>query len=319
MDEGSVHGPTYFLAVLHPPPSPQLKAALGDYAFTLSELFKVAPQIAGLPVMVEHAGIHDAIDSTMGPQGQLASRNEVIARLHDLGESDATKSVVGQVLSAEIVETSGALYAIFQINKGLDWVAWLVRNGFLTGVSLTTLETTHNIRPYEVSLTKDPARPHCFIQYHSNDLDKVRSYMRRVHNGSMRDLSSTLQKPYRVMAASAAAMQVDTPVSPASSITGEALMAAINAHPDVSQRTLLLASIDQMTARALESQKQTADTLAQLEKLEAERISAEKRGKVNMTMMESSLRAHRATTTWRRKVSPLTTLTTFALRTAKCW
>lgn len=296
------HGPYYFLAILHPPPSPELHTALGEYAFTLNELYKLAPKIRGLPLMVEHAGIVEAVDSTKGPSGQLADRNTVFAKLHDLGESDATHSPVGSIISAEVVQPSGALYAIFQINAGLEWIAWLVRNGFLTGVSLTTLETTAGIRPYEVSLTQEPARPHCYIVFHSTSLDKVRGYMGRVHTGGIRDHSSTLRKPYRIMAASATAMEVEkkeaaAPAKPV--VTGEALLAAINAHPEVAQRELLMAGMDMMTKRAAEAEaktkKEIEDAKAEIAKANAEKEAAEKRGKINAAMMESSLRALRST------------------------
>lgn len=109
-------GPFFFFGIIHPPPSPELTNQLPEgYAFTLSELYKLAPKIQGVPVQVEHAGIHEAIDSTTAPDGQLAAREAVIAKLHDLGDSDATKSPVGTVLKAEVIQPSGALYALFQV------------------------------------------------------------------------------------------------------------------------------------------------------------------------------------------------------------
>lgn len=293
------HGPFYFLAVLHPPPSPELHDELGEYAFTLNDLYKLAPKIPGLPLMVEHAGIVEAVESTKGGRGQLADRDAIYGKLHDLGESDATKSPVGRLISGEVVQPSGALYAIFQINEGLEWVAWLVRNGFLTGVSLTTLETTHGMRPYEVSLTRRPARPHCYIVFHSTELDKVQGYMRRVHNGSMRDLSATLTRPYRIMAASESAMETEKAAAAAPDVTGEMLLKAIQSHPESSNQELLMAGFELMTKRANENKEKMATELAAaqkaVEEANAARKIAEQRAAVNTTMMQSQLRAYRTT------------------------
>ena len=114
-------GPAYFCGIVHPPPSPELNRQLpAGYPLDLQQLYSLAPALPGAPILVEHAGIHDAVDGTTGPNGQLAPREEVIAELHDLGESDAIKSPVGAVLSAAVIEPSGALYITFEVRCMAD-------------------------------------------------------------------------------------------------------------------------------------------------------------------------------------------------------
>jgi len=110
-------GPAYFCGIIHPPPSPELNRQLpAGYPLSLEQLYSLAPELPGAPILVEHAGIHDAVDSTTASNGQLAPREAVIAELHDLGESDATKSPVGTVLEAHVIEPSGALYVVFEVS-----------------------------------------------------------------------------------------------------------------------------------------------------------------------------------------------------------
>lgn len=298
MYESAPKGPWFFLGIVHPPPTPELHKQLPEgYPFTLAELYKLEPKIPGVTVQVEHAGIHDALDSTTGPDGQLATRETVIAKLHDLGESDATNSPVGKVTYAKVVQPSGALYVILEISQGLEWVSWLVRNGFLTGLSLTTLETSHGIRPYEVSLTKEPARPHCYIVFHSTDEEKVRAYLGRVQQGDVRDYSAILRRPYRIMAASAEKMEVETPAPAAAEapmeVTAERIMEAIGKHPEESHRKLLMASIEKMTQKALEEKKKAEEAEAARVAAVAKAEAATKTGKLNAAMLESSLLAVR--------------------------
>lgn len=177
-------------------------------------------------------------------------------------------------------------------------MAWLIRNGFLTGLSLTTLETTAGIRPYEISLTKEPARPHCYIVFHSTELEKVQGYMGRLKNGDVRDYSSTLRRPYRIMAASAEKMEIEAPVEKSADdmdveVTGERILDAIGKHPDESMRKLLMASIDKMTQRATDEKKRADDAEMARKEAEARAEEAKKSGKLNAAMLESSLMAVR--------------------------
>jgi len=186
-------------------------------------------------------------------------------------------------------------------------VVWLVRNGFLAGLSLTTLVTTSRMRPYEVSLTREPARPHCYILYSSAELDKVRSYMRKIQTGDIHDYSATLRRPYRIMAASATQMEMDlksaadTPAEPPApaakpelDLSGESIMAAISAHPDVAQRELLMASIDMMTKRATEQKERADAEAAQVVELQKQVEASEKSGRLNTAFLGSTLKQFRS-------------------------
>lgn len=144
-------------------------------------------------------------------QGHLATRDRIIAELHDLGESDATKSPVGTIVDARVIEPEGGLYVIAQISEGLTGLAHLVRSGFMTGLSLSTVENHTGLVPVEVSLTSDPARPHSYIVHSSSSYERAQDYLRGIETGTLRDYSASLTKPTRVMAASKQQMEVETP------------------------------------------------------------------------------------------------------------
>ena len=139
---------------------------------------------------------------SLSSQNHLATRDRVIAELHDLGESDATKSAVGTIVDARLIEPEGGLYVIAEISAGLIGVAHLVRAGFLTGLSLSTVVDSSGLVPVEVSLTKEPARPHSYIVFSSGQLQKVREYLGKIQSHTIRDYSGSLDRPTRVMAAS---------------------------------------------------------------------------------------------------------------------
>ena len=170
------------------------------------------------------------------------------------------------------------------------------------------------MRPYEVSLTREPARPHCYILYSSAELDKVQSYLGKIQTGDIRDHSATLRRPYRIMAASATQMEVEAaptapaaapaPEAPAASekdMSAEAIYAAIGEHPDPAKRGLLMASIDMMVKRAaeandkaVEASKKAEAEAARVAALEAQVAASEKSGRLNTAFLGSTLKQYRS-------------------------
>jgi len=183
-----------------------------------------------------------------------------------LGRSDATKSPVGTVVEARLIEPNGGLYVIAEMNASLDGVSSLVRSGFMTGLSLSTVTTDDGLVPVEVSLTKEPARPHSYIVFSSSERGRVTDYLRRIEQGTMRDHSGSLKRPTRIMAASAEQMAVETAAPVAeqketpAKLTAEDLLTAVQSIPDSAARDLVLASLDRMgkTAQAKETKAQEA-------------------------------------------------------------
>ena len=204
-------------------------------------------------------------------QGQLASRDRIISELHDLGRSDATKSPVGTVVEARLVEPSGGLYVIAEVNANLAGGSDLVRNGFMTGLSLSTVTTDDGLVPVEVSLTKEPARPHSYIVFSSSERGRVVDYLRRIEHGTLRDHSGNLNRPTRIMAASAEKMAVEAAAPPASGqqetpkLSAQDLLTAVNSIPDSAARDLVLASLDRMGKTAQAKEDKAQETAKQIE------------------------------------------------------
>ena len=166
---------------------------------------------------------------------------------------------------------------IAEMNASLDGVSSLVRSGFMTGLSLSTVTTDGGLVPVEVSLTKEPARPHSYIVFSSSERGRVTDYLRRIEQGTMRDHSGSLKRPTRIMAASAEQMAVETAAPVAeqketvaccfaeqketpAKLTAEDLLTAVQSIPDSAARDLVLASLDRMgkTAQAKETKAQEA-------------------------------------------------------------
>lgn len=294
--------PTYFVCVAHGPPGPALVQEIKkrglppNYALSLNDLYKLQHTLPGAAVTVEHAGIQEAVDSVKSKYNRIGGfrldqfRDLLYTRLHDLGESDATKSVVGKVIAASVIQPSGALYALFRVDAGLKEVAWLIRNGFLVGVSITTEPYAPSI-VYELSLTQDPARPHCFVVYSTADLTKAQHYMGKLINHTIEDLSSTLGAPTRVMAASAtAAKEVPTPKEEESTTEEpvDSLIAYVSTLPKEGQE-LIIASLQSAQERVKKSEEMTAAA----EKKAAEMEKLAKQNRTNSAMLSSALATHR--------------------------
>jgi len=292
----------YYAGIVHPPPGhPGLDYLPDGYSLDAAELFRVAARMTNITIQVEHEGIMDAVDRASSRTGEFPNRNAVITELHDLGQSHAIATPVGRVVKAMVIEPSGALYAIIKIHEGYKWLGWLIQNGFLLGLSLTSLESPDKgVYPFELSLVETPARPHSYIVYASMELPKVEQYIRDLELQIKRDHSADLPVPYRLIMASKAeaekiqleapkdAEKAAVPSTEPTSTPGFDTQAFVNAVTSVNgvNGDLIMAGFQMLQQRA-ESLVNERDT--QLARANA----AEQRGKVNSAFLTTQLEQHR--------------------------
>lgn len=193
----------YFVALVSPATHAKALEDL-DPEWRLSEEkhARLARQLGNLPLQVEHKGVFAAVDRLQGRNAQV-TRDSVVKELTAISEHDATKSIIGRTIRGWTKPGSG-LYITAYISDRFESVSFLVHRGILGSVSLTT--PWDHSEGWEVSLTNEPARPHCHILRTSTNLEVINQYLADLDAGNIRDDSADLTKPVRVMAASKTAM-----------------------------------------------------------------------------------------------------------------
>jgi len=165
----------YAIAVYHPFPG-KYKLA-GDYDLSPARLAQM--NVSGVPVTLEHAGIHEAVAALSVAKLAPSARN-VGAALDILGDDDPHKQPVGAVL-CHWEGRDGRWYCLLTLDVAERPVLLpLIRLGALRGVSLTHVCDTNT--PLELSLCVRPARPECHIIRVSANLQDQLMYMRSLIN-----------------------------------------------------------------------------------------------------------------------------------------
>ena len=172
--------PLYAIAVYHPLPG-KYKLA-GDYDLPRARLAQM--DVDGVPVTLEHAGIHEAITAVSVAKLAPSAQN-VGAALDILGDNDPHKQPVGLVL-CHWEGRDGRWYCLFSLGGGARAVLLpLVRLGALRGVSLThvydtnvPLELSMCVRPPAQSVTSYASVPICKTSWSICDLSLTRQACR---------------------------------------------------------------------------------------------------------------------------------------------
>jgi hypothetical protein len=271
-----------FVAVVHPPTS-QGHSLPEAYTLTHEQLRGVATAVVGAPITFEHKGIFQAVDRTNGENGQLATREKIVAELDRAGSVNGECSPIGKVLAAVLVEPAGGLHVLFKLDPYLSAVEQLILDGHLTGVSLTHSVQNGRVVPLEVSLTVDPARAHSFIVYSTKDDIAALEYLRKLGSGDITDYSSQLRKPTRIMAASNESVQQN-----AGPTADQMLFDAVSAHPDPENRVLLMKTLMDFTKKV---QTQNDELVA----ANADRALLRKQDRVGTSVIKSYLRDNKTT------------------------
>lgn len=183
----------YAIAVYHPLPGKY--KLVGDYDLPASRLRQM--DLAGVPVTLEHAGIHEAV-AALSIAKLAPSGTNVGAALDVLGSDEPHKRPVGAVL-CHWEGRDQRWYCLLTLSTSTPSVLLpLIRLGALRGVSLTHVCDTTT--PLELSLCVRPARPECHIIRVSANLQDQLAYMRSLINPPSMTEPTPLEKAVAALA-----------------------------------------------------------------------------------------------------------------------
>lgn len=123
-------------------------AANPGFGITSESVPSIASALSGCAVTVEHGAVKDACVA-------IGSRNEEInseSFKQEISNFEGSKRAVGQVLGSRGSDI------LLRLAPEMTGLSSLVREGVLTGLSLTTVADETGVRPIEITLTTDPAR-----------------------------------------------------------------------------------------------------------------------------------------------------------------
>lgn len=215
----------------------------------------------------------------------IPSQREIREELLALSSRDVRYSVIGQVVDA-YEGGNGSFYATIQVDaKYAAAIRFLVEQGLLRGLSLTSMETpriTDMVMPYELSVCYSPLRPECYIEVVASTLRAIDKYKRAV-------LRSSSRGPFKMADADApklqtAAAEAAQPAAPATlkdivnglpedqrrmivERMGELYDVATKADGELNELRLTLAAKEKELA---EAQSSTADMSVQAEILKGQ-------------------------------------------------
>lgn len=136
------------VGVFHPEPG---KYALPpDYVLTAAEIRRM--NIAGVPLTVEHHGIHAALAQLATTNTSLTPANIGMA-LERLGHEHVPVGIVHTTF-----EHDRKFYCVFQLDPTYPSLVPLIRSGALCGLSLSHINAGQK-PAVEISLCSKPARP----------------------------------------------------------------------------------------------------------------------------------------------------------------
>lgn len=209
-----------FAAVYHPPPGiAEMKKLPEAYQLTSSQLRSSLSLCKGLPVTYEHGGIHAAVQR-LNNAHQTPNNFDVALALET--SSNAAHRTLGFVKDA-FEAYDGGFWAVMEIDfTNKPGLYQLIESGMLQSVSLTHMMEDNNkdIKPLELALVGNPARPGCRIRFATKSALNMDLYKASLIAGT----TNTMSAP-AVIAASATQMETDAPVTKAPATCEEALMA----------------------------------------------------------------------------------------------
>lgn len=118
------------------------------FGLSASEVPAIGKDIGGCAVTVEHGALREAC-------GAIGNRKEQITQgsfLQELQTFVGSKRQVGKVLGGNGSDV------LVRLNSAMPGVNTLVRDGLLSGLSLTTVRDQNGVRPIELTLTASPKR-----------------------------------------------------------------------------------------------------------------------------------------------------------------
>lgn len=221
----------------------------------------------------------------------------MLNQIFETAKIDPAADVVGQVVDMFTVP-GGATYAVLFVPDAFSDIVWLVSEGGLRSLSLThgnSLDMCDDsVVPYEVTICKQPARPHCNVCYVSSEQSALGpwEYKRRLIDGTIVDTSWWDPHLDYVMAASAKAVGelagatapvADAAVAPVET-DEERMKQAVMSIADEQARRTVVASMGALIAqskthqeRADVAEKASAEQTARLAKLEEQLADAQMR------------------------------------------
>lgn len=137
----------------------------------------------GLAITHEHTGIHAAIDK-VSKYGEIGYAADTVALAIDCSANPGHR-VLGRVVDA--FETPDGKFWV-QMSVALEFLpglAWLISSKRLGSISLThMMDADGNVRPLEISLVSEPARPTCDIFYVCKSTMESAAYKARLLSGA---------------------------------------------------------------------------------------------------------------------------------------
>ena len=200
-----------FAVVYHPPPdSPEMKKMPKPYQLTRKQLVDSLPMCKGLPVTYEHGGIHEAVQR-LQKANQTPTNFDVALALET--SSNAAHRTLGFVTDA-FEAHDGGFWAILSIDfENKPGLYHLMESGMLQSVSLTHMieigDDNVDIKPLEIALVGNPARPGCRIRFATKSALNMELYKASLLEGT----THTIMSASSVVAASATKMETDTPIT----------------------------------------------------------------------------------------------------------
>lgn len=178
------------------------------YQLSQSQLIDSLPKCRGLPVTYEHGGIHEAVQR-LNNANQTPNNFDVALALET--SSNAAHRTLGHV--KDVFEAAdGGFWAIMSIDfENKPGLYHLMQSGMLQSVSLTHMMEANNvnIRPLELALVGNPARPGCRIRFATKSALNMDLYKASLIAGTTHTMASPA-----VIAASATKMETDAPPAP---------------------------------------------------------------------------------------------------------
>ena len=118
------------------------------FGLDASEVSAIGRDIRGCAVTVEHGALHDACNAIGGRRERITQGSF----LKELEGFTGPKRQVGRVLGGKESDV------LVRLHTAMPGVSTLVREGLLSGLSLTTVRDEKGVRPIELTLTATPKR-----------------------------------------------------------------------------------------------------------------------------------------------------------------